>query len=504
MQAEPGQADEGTPPNPPLELLEREITELAAHIHAGMARWLGLVAEFDRREGWAEWGCKSCAQWLSWQCALAPSAAREHVRVARRLGELPLIRAAFEGGELSYSQVRALSRVATPAAEPVLLDLAKDATAAQLERTLRAYRGVIARERTRDELQHGDRHVVCEYDEDGALLLRARLPAEEGALVVAALESARDSLRAGERPCGGEPSSEGRDVSAEAEVASGTLDADSRPDSSNAAALVLMAQTLLASGPAERPGGATHQVVVHVDAAALGSRNAEADGPAAMCELEDGRSLHPETARRLACDAAIVRILERDGRPLSVGRRTRSIPPALRRALESRDPCCRFPGCTQRRFLHAHHVDHWAHGGPTDLSNLVHLCSFHHRLVHEGGYSLERAGREGRLVFQRPGGRPIPPVPPRAPTQGDRLACRNERSGLDIGPETCASRWMGDRLDLALAVDALIAPDPPPGVLSDEAAEVDQTAPTTGQSMQVTPLYSAPNAPVAELVDAQG
>src|SRR5919204_5046032 len=86
----------------PLELLEREISELAAHIHAGMCRWLGLVGEFDRREGWTDWGCKSCAQWVAWRCALAPPAAREHVRVARRLRELPLIRAAFEKGELSY------------------------------------------------------------------------------------------------------------------------------------------------------------------------------------------------------------------------------------------------------------------------------------------------------------------------------------------------------------------------------------------------------------------
>src|SRR5215210_2518855 len=98
--------DESSPQPPPrrLESLEREITELASHIHAATCRWLGLVAEYDRREGWAQWGCRSCAHWVSWRCGIAPVAAREHVRVARRLDELPLIRQAFSEGRLSFSK----------------------------------------------------------------------------------------------------------------------------------------------------------------------------------------------------------------------------------------------------------------------------------------------------------------------------------------------------------------------------------------------------------------
>ena len=199
----------------PLERLEREIGELAAHIHAATCRWLGLVAEYDRREGWAEWGCKSCAQWLSWHCALAPPAAREQVRVARRLLELPLIREAFGRGELSYSQVRALSRVATAELESSLLELARYATAAQLERTLRAYRGVVERELSPADAAHGERYLVCEHDDDGSLLIRGRLPAEEGALVLGALDAARDSLRGG--PHAAQRSSGDRGVSAETE-----------------------------------------------------------------------------------------------------------------------------------------------------------------------------------------------------------------------------------------------------------------------------------------------
>jgi Domain of unknown function (DUF222)/HNH endonuclease len=425
----------------PLELLEREIGQLAAHINAATCRWLALVAEFDRREGWAEWGCRSCAHWLAHQCRLAPSAAREHVRVARRLTELPAIRVAFGSGELSYSQVRALTRVATAELEPTLLEVARHATAAQLERTLRAYRGVLERELSPEDQAHGDRYVVCEYDEDGSLLLRGRLPAEEGALVVKALEVARDSLRSEQ------PSSKGRDASAEAPE-------DAGDQASNASALVLLAETLLASGVSERSAADSYQVMVHVDAGALA-----ADQPDAMCQLDDGPLLHPETARRLACDASLVRILERDGRPLSVGRRTRSVPPALRRALNSRDRCCRFPGCTQRRHLHAHHIDHWAHGGPTDLSNLVHLCRFHHRLVHEGGYTLEHVGQDRLLRFRGPDGRIVPAVPTAPPGRAHELERRHRAGGLEIRPDTCASRWLGERLDLPLVIDALVVND---------------------------------------------
>src|SRR5918992_3203233 len=174
----------------PLERLEQQITELASQIHADTCRWLGLVAEYDRREGWAQWGCRSCAHWVSWRCGIAPVAAREHVRVARRLEQLPLIRRAFAEGRLSYSKVRALTRVEGIEREAELLELASHATAAQLERLVRAYRGVVAVERVAAG-GRSDRWVDWTHDDDGSLLLRARLPAEEGAVVLAALEAAR-------------------------------------------------------------------------------------------------------------------------------------------------------------------------------------------------------------------------------------------------------------------------------------------------------------------------
>ena len=422
----------------PLEQLEREITELAAHINAATCRWLLLVGELDRREGWAEWGCKSCAHWLSVRCGLGLTAARQQVRVARALSELPMTAAAFGRGELSYSQVRAITRVATPEIEEELLSVARHATGAQLEVLVRAYRGVLARELEAANDSYLDRYLIYSHDDDGSLVLSARIPADEGAQVLAALEAAGDAVRAQAAPY-----EAGENDSAESFPG---------PSARKADALVLMAETLLASGPKPGSGGERHEVVVHVDADTLAN---DEDG---ACAVEAGPRLHPETARRLSCDSSLVRILERDGRPLSVGRKTRTVPPALARALRSRDGGCRFPGCTERRFVDAHHIEHWAHGGRTDLSNLVHLCRRHHRLVHEGGYRIRR-GVKGALAFHRADGRQIAAAPRLRSGDRGELAARNGRAGLKLGDETCVPRWYGERFELAWLVDGVVERD---------------------------------------------
>jgi hypothetical protein len=446
----------------PTEGLEREICELGGHINAATARWLALVGEFDRREGWAEWGCRSCTHWLSYRCGVSPAAAREQVRVARRLGELPKLRAAFARGELCYSQVRAVTRVATPETEADLLEIALHATASQLETIVRAYRGVLEVELGDDSERYRRRFVRCEHDDDGALLIQARLPAEEGALVLTALEASREALRASRGALGHESASAettqiGDALSGAAEEldpAEAGLDPETveRFTPSNADALVLMARTALAHGPAEGAAG-EHQVVVHVDAATLAH---DEDG---ACELEHGPALAPETARRLGCDASVVRILERDGRPLSIGRKTRTLSPALRRALRSRDRTCRFPGCGQHRFLHAHHIQHWAQGGRTDLSNLIQLCSHHHRLVHEGGYSVERRG-EGRVRFRRPDGQPVPAAPATPEGEAATLTRLHQAAALTIDDTTCVPCVHSQRMDLHWIVDLLAEADP--------------------------------------------
>jgi hypothetical protein len=142
--------------------------------------------------------------------------------------------------------------------------------------------------------------------------------------------------------------------------------------------------------------------------------------------------------------------LERNGRPLDVGRKTRAISPGLRRALASRDRGCRFPGCPQRRRLHAHHIRHWAHGGDTSLDNLIQLCPYHHRLVHEGGYTLRP--RRGGFSFRRPDGCAVPEAP--RPPIGRGGALRERQRG--VLPQACVPDWAGERLDLDLATQAML------------------------------------------------
>ena len=426
-----------------LDELAAEITSLAAHIGAAMARWLALVAEFDEREGWGPGGFRSCAHWVSWCCSVSPVTAREYVRVAHRLRELPVVAAAFARGELSYSQARALTRVEGIADEARLVELAGHASAAELERIVRGYRLVRSIE-DGVERQYAERSLTWSYDDEGALVVRGRLPAEQGALLVAALEAARDLL--GSQP----PEAEAADAaSAEAPWTRDPVAAR------NADALLALAQASL--GGAATSSADTHQVVVHVDAAALaaGPDAEAAEGLAGRCEVEAGVPLPREAVRRLACDVSLVRIVERDGRPLTVGRKTRAISPALRRAMRVRDGGgCVFPGCGQIQHVDAHHIEHWADGGRTDLHNLVQLCRYHHRLVHEGGYGMCHGPRG--LVFTAPDGHTLPTAPRRRRGDCDELRRDNSRRGVRASAEALTPDSFGDRLDLGAAADVIL------------------------------------------------
>jgi hypothetical protein len=232
-----------------------------------------------------------------------------------------------------------------------------------------------------------------------------------------------------------------------------------------------MAETLLTNQPEQSTGGARSELVVHVDAGAL----VAAGDAGGTCHLDGGVGLHPETARRLGCDAGLVRIIERDGRPLSVGRRRRTVSPAMRRALRARDHGCRFPGCNRTPWTDAHHVTHWAYGGETKLSNLVQLCRTHHRLLHEGGYSVEPEGTGFR--FRDRHGRVIPQAPPTPHGHEARIRRANRRRAPHIDPTTCMPISGGERMDHAMAVDGLLQAD---GYLA--AGPTDRAPPVFAQS----------------------
>lgn len=393
--------------------LEREITDLCAQINAASYRLLQLIAELDDQAPWGAWGLQSCAHWLNWRCGISLNAAREKVRAAHALKDLPAISAAFESGQLSFSKVRALTRIADPANEAELLELAFYATAAQVEKLVRAYRSVDGRdarlaEREQAMARHTARELNYYHDEDGSLVIRARLPAEEGAIVLQALNAAMDARLADGSEADGNDTGENDDRAND--VTAVTSESGDRFAQRRADALTTIAETALRHGHIDGPGplpsakpyqANLYQVVVHVTAETL------AAGDAGRCELDSEQRLAPDTVRRIACDSSLLRITDDDaGNPLDIGRKTRAVPPAMQRALRSRDRGCRFPGCTHDRFVDAHHIRHWANGGGTSLDNLVLLCRRHHHLVHEGGFGVEGIA-DGAIRFTRPDGRVI-------------------------------------------------------------------------------------------------
>ena len=350
--------------------------------------------------------------------------------MARALGTLPRLAHALAAGELSYAKVRALTRVATPDTEERLLAVGRAGTAEHVERIVRGWRRVDQLAEARESARQQKSRALHVYpDEDGMVVIRGRLTPEVGALLLRALEAGRETvphpLRVEDTP---------------------TM-AQQQAD-----ALALLAEAALHRGLDPGAPGERYQVVVHVDAAVL----ADPDQPG-QSVLEDGAHVSAETARRLACDASrVVMRHDADGELLEVGARTRTIPPSLRRALHNRDRGCRFPGCGLP-FGQGHHIRHWAHGGPTTLSNLTMLCRRHHRAVHEEGYAVDRRP-DGSLNFVRPDGRPLPDVPAPSAVPTDPVnALRSEHiaQGLHLHTRTGCAGWLGERLDVGWAIDVL-------------------------------------------------
>src|SRR5262245_50782297 len=425
-----------------LTALTNEITTLCGHLHAAEYRLLELVRRLDEMAPWGYFGVISCAHWLNWKCGIALSAAREKVRVAHALAELPLIRAAFREGRLSYSKVRAITRIATPETEADYVEIAMSATAAHVEKIVRKMRQVEsleARAAAFDGYRH--RELMLHPIDQGTWWLRGELTPEQGAVLRQALDRAMDWVYRGQ-PMGMRGSEPQDDVA-------------SIPRSARLAdALVALAERFLGQPPGEDETLNTadrFQVTVHVSAETL-PRDGSID-PDDPPETEDGAVLAAESARRLCCDAAVVPMLEtRDGEPLAVGRKTRTISAALRRALKRRDGGCRFPGCVNTRFVDGHHIVHWADGGETSLDNLVLLCRHHHTLLHEGGYGVVREGRE--FVFWRTDGSIVPRVND-VQLRGDVAELMTRQREIGIDATTTVPNWDGGRPDYGYITEVL-------------------------------------------------
>jgi hypothetical protein len=412
--------------------LEAEITSLAGHIAAATCRWVLLVAEYDRREGHHRWESHSCAHWLTWKCGMSIRTAREHVRVGRALEHLTVTTAAFAAGRLSYSKVRAITRVATPTTERDLVAVAEHGTATHVDRIVAGHRTVTRNadpDRARRQLRR--RGIWVRTEDDGAVTLTVRGTPDSIATILRAVDEA---AKAGPELVD-EPESPGaaKRVDALEHVASTFLDPD---------------------GPA---GPSRTELVVHADLETLTMHEA------GRAEIEGGASITTSTLDRLACDCGVRLTTEANGDTLDVGRRARTPPTALARAIRDRDRSrCRFPSCTHLGRLQIHHRVHWTHGGPTSKDNCFLVCRYHHRVLHEGGWHAE--GRaDGSLVFVDPDGRRVPEVAA-SPAASDPHQIRHQHDGLGvvIAADTIERKgFPGDRLDLHHAVDALWNMDPP-------------------------------------------
>jgi len=413
-----------------VEDLGQEIADLAAHLDAATHRLLECIRLFDEAGEWYAQGALSCAHWLSWRIGLDLGTARERVRVARALGKLPAIDEALRVGKLSYAKARALTRVAAPETEAKLLEVGLVATAAQLERLCRGYRRAIAPD---EALSPEERSVRRRVLPGGMVKLEIVLSPDEADLVMRALDGAREAV-AGE--------------SGEQESSAETSKAPSRADG-----MVALAENFLGGRVSSGNGGERYQVMIHLDQDPLAP-----DGVWAAT-LEDGTNVSAENLRRVACDCGLV-VAGGTGEELNIGRRSRSIPAAIRRALLVRDRGCRFPGCTNHRFLHAHHIEHWLSGGETSVGNLCLLCAAHHRMVHEGGWTVSWA-QDGTLSFAAPAGQALSLPEPRQWEQDILTLLREwaDEHEVDIGPDSNMPMWDGARPDYDWAVAALVRAD---------------------------------------------
>ena len=514
-----------------LDELADAICTWAGRVAAGTAHLLGLVAEFDRREGWAGTGLLSCAHWLSWKIGLSPGTAREYVRVARRLEDLPEIAQAFAAGRMSWSQVRAVTRVAEPDDGVDWVDLARHSSAAQLEQLVRGVRRArsVAEAAADPEAAAWKLRTRERYDDNGNLALTIYAPAELAPIVLAGIEAQRAELdrqreskvavaepapatepagpeepatsvgaeRPDDVPAGtpeplrsvptdvppgwpegttpeeasaameglarfcssySEESDVGGDVPAGTPpvvAASTSLPAPALepepatpPRATDAEALVALAQQALDRQAVEQPAVARRTRARLI---------AQVDPLSGWARLADGELLPPSSLKQvlksLPGRGGTLRlrpVTEADRRRHDLGRRQRDVSLPLRELLGVMDgERCRFPGCTRRRKLHAHHVVFWSRGGLTDLSNLVLVCSRHHTLIHSQGFELllhpdrrlEVRTAEGVVLLHHPA---LPWGEPAALDPHGRVGATT------LPPETY------ERLDLGYAVSVLM------------------------------------------------
>ena len=370
--------------SPQLDRTADELVDAVDAAHRETSRiqreMLGAIAEMDRLEIWRGSGARDMAQWLAIRQGISQWKARRWIAAGHALEHLTDLARAFSAGELGIDKVVELARFASFETEAGLIRWAMFVSCAAVRR-----RADLEVRRAIDDVREAERSRFLRWwhvDDGNRLGLEAELPAAQGAIVAGALQRITDTLPV--MPGEEDPSS---------------------VDARRADALVAVCSSRLADDA--DPDRAT--VVVHARLGDLSATRGSA-------EVGDGGRIHPETARRLMCDSRVQTVIEdEEGEPLRLGRMAREPSASMMRLLRHRDGECRFPGCGARRFTQAHHIVWWRNGGRTDLDNLILLCFFHHRLVHEHGWRVHRT-ESGSLRWVEPDGRryqpgPAPPEP---------------------------------------------------------------------------------------------
>ncbi|MBP9088734.1 MAG: DUF222 domain-containing protein [Kofleriaceae bacterium] len=443
-----------------VDALGDQIAEMSAHIDAAMHRLLTAIRDFDVASGWHVQGALSCAHWLAWRVGWDLRTARERVRVARKLADLPMVDEQLRLGAMSYSQARAISRVATAEKEHLWVAYAKRMPASQLDKLCRSYENVQAYDQAH-EVEAGamaaahvaaQRTVTRRTLDNGMVKFEVVLPSDEAAIVWAALNAAIDTSSAEQTPAEQTPA---EPLPAEPLTAKAQTSADRGRQRADAFMNIIQDRVR-----GKRPQRTPVEIIITMPHAGLHG-SAE---PSALAMMADGELIATSSARRLCCDAGVVVAkVDAQGVPLSVGRKTRTIPAAIKRALLLRDRTCRFPGCTHSRYVDGHHIEHWANGGETALANLMLLCSAHHTLLHEGGCRVEVNGANGAggWNFFDHRNRLIDAQPARTTSNnfGARrglAAIHDAQAELAITANTNTSKWTGEPIDYARCIDYLV------------------------------------------------
>lgn len=431
------------------EQLAERVIGYSSQIAALTARMLDYLAEFDARLAWSGEGIASCAHWLSWQAGTSLRTAQEHVRVARAMRELPLVREEFLAGRISFSKVRAISRVATADRQEELLNFARAASAAQVEKLCAAIRDIDAEwkhfmERLNGEVPDDVEPPAPEswgrwtWNWDGTLSVNLRLNAVDGArLLAAAVRAEYDRTRTTDDPDLPSP-----EEPHEAEPRPKTTDRWRKAPANLAPALIAMSDTVIAGIDVPHVVLGADVLVHQVDDAAA---------------LDEGPPLRSAEREELECGGTVREIGHDEGDSTMVaGRRLgptlrwgvkrRNPTTALVRTILTRDQTCQAPGCGRIRFLHIHHVKFWSAGGPTDPDNLILLCGSHHRALHHGAFTIEALGDQ-RFAFRGTHGgllvnAPIHAAPP------------EWHPDMQVGSDGVTAK-NGGRLDLLYATEVL-------------------------------------------------